>query len=275
MKLKHITTTTLISLSFAASLMAQSKADPFVKSGKPQPAAVANKPVAEEAATHAILFEAFSLPLKDAAELMRSGNTDEQTYQSLVQKGKQEVLVVLRGTSGQKITNEAVREMIYPTEYEAPKVPTTLGVNISPMGNKGVDKSGESSADQTENLSKAPSVKSLEGLKVPVTPSAFETRNVGVTVETEFLLAGNNDGTCDLIIAPEFINHIGESVAGQGVAETTMPVFETQRLQTNVTLNIGKPYLLGTMNRPPSSKLDGDLPNRVWFATVTVRPVKP
>jgi hypothetical protein len=37
----------------------------------------------------------------------------------------------------------------------------------------------------------------------------------------------------------------------------------------------GLPFLLGTMNRPPVSKVDADSDNRIWFAFVTVYSVKP
>jgi hypothetical protein len=48
-----------------------------------------------------------------------------------------------------------------------------------------------------------------------------------------------------------------------------MPDFDTQRIHTSSTLRLDQPFLLGTISRPPVSKVDPDSSNRVWYAFVT------
>jgi len=140
--------------------------------------------------------------------------------------------------SGEKATIEIIREFIYPTEFEPPEVPERAG--SSPV-------------------------------VTPVTPTAFETRNTGVTLEIEPILGGN-DYVIDLSFAPEivefegFINYgspIQSAVATDTVVDglldaingtTTVvltdnrieqPVFSTRRVQTAVTLYDGHTIAVG------------------------------
>ncbi len=106
-------------------------------------------------------------------------------------------------------------------------------------------------------------------LVTPATGTAFETRNVGVTVEAEVVLSEDLK-FADVRIMPEHVADVERSTWGQGVSTLEMLTFETQRLSTGATVRIGEPFLLGTLNRPPVSKVDPDSANGVWFAFVTV-----
>jgi hypothetical protein len=68
---------------------------------------------------------------------------------------------------------------------------------------------------------------------------------------------------------------VGVSEHGTGLSKTTFPEFEVQKLIGSATVTPGQPFLLGTINRPPVSKVDADSANRIWFAFVTVDSVKP
>lgn len=279
MKLKLITTSAILAFAFTANLYAQENADPYAKGETVKESVRAARPALSSKVavrgkskiptTFTIMYELFSLPMSEAAELMRSGKKDEEIYLHLTKKAKQERLTVMRTRSGEKSSSESISEFIYPTEFGAPSIPNTLGVQIAPADKKGTE---QKETPQLEKLSQAPSINDLNGVSVPAVPTAFETRNTGVSVEVE-LIFSPQVGVCDLRIAPEYVTLSGLNTWGQGVSKCSMPEFETQRLTTAVTCKLEKPILLGTMNRSPFSKLG--LPDRVWFATVTVKPVTP
>jgi len=226
-----------------------------------------------------IRYEVFSLSLADAAALQRENLSDPAGYAKLVamvakKEAKQETLTVLRTKSGQKATAESIFEQIYPTEYETPSHPDALGVSIVPRkapppSNDGTapPKSPATIPDSSK-LADAPTVGDLAGVATPATPTGFTTRNVGDTLEIEPNV-GDDEHWIDLRLVPERVTRVGTSIAGQGLSRTEMPEFESQRVNTGATVEVGKPFLLGTLNRPPVSKGDADSANRIWFAFVT------
>lgn len=222
-----------------------------------------------------ICYETFSLPLAMAAKLQREQLPDSELYTRILaavekQTARQETFTVIRGKSGNKASAESISEQMYPTEFEPPELPSMIGVSVLPSDPKTVP----SSPQDLEKLKGAADINSFEGVKTPATPTAFDTRNVGVTCEIEAIL-GETDKYMDLRIAPAHVALVGQSIAGQGLAKTEMPVFENQSLSTAAVLQINQPFLLGTINRPPVSKADPDSANRVWFAFVTGTIAKP
>ena len=254
-----------------ASLNGQEKpADPYRETK-------ATPTVAEpsEAQNISICYETFSLPLAMAAKLQREQLSDSDLYTRIVtavekQTAHQETFTILRAKSGQKAISESISEQIYPTEYEPPELPNSLGVSIVPPAVKDVP----TPVPDTEKLKDAPDLKSFDGVKTPATPTAFQTRNTGLTFEIEPTLAETGK-IMDLRIVPGHVALVGHTASGQGLSTVEMPVFENQRLNTASTLHINQPFLLGTINRPPNSKLDPDSANRVWFAFVTGTLAKP
>jgi len=231
--------------------------------------------------TLSVLHEEFSLDLPTAAELQRKNLGDAALYEVMLEMvsektAKQESLTLIRVISGNKGIAESISENIYPTEYEPAELPNTVGVSIvpaRPSGGQGGQQAPQSVPD-TDKLERAMDPSSLEGLRTPATGTAFETRNLGRTIEVEafaelesgFILLRMN---CDHVVLA------GSSKYGQGVSEVTMPEFETRRLATTLELALGKPALAGTVSRTPESKVDADSANRIWFAFVTVDFVKP
>ena len=135
--------------------------------------------------------------------------------------------------SGQSSKVEIIREFIYPTEYEAPQIPQTMGV-----GGGGV---------------------------TPVTPSfptAFKKKDVGITLEV-LPVADANKRYVDITLNPSLsdfdgfvnygspINSIVTSLVGgsQTVQLTTnsilMPVFSVQKLATQLSVADGSTIALG------------------------------
>lgn len=125
--------------------------------------------------------------------------------------------------SGQRAKVESVTEWIYPTEFDPPEVPQELGGQVS------------STAD----------------IITPATPTAFETRNVGHTIEVDPVIAA--DGlTIDLNLAPELVIHLGHHSLGKAESQIEQPVFHTIKDSTSISLHTGTWAVLGIHNPPPN-----------------------
>jgi hypothetical protein len=221
-----------------------------------------------------VCYETFSLPLSMAAKLHRERLPDQELYERLVaaiakETVRQETVTVLRCVSDQKSTTDSISEQIYPTEYEPGGKYGPSAVTAPPPVKDGA----EAVPSGAKAGGAATTVKSA-GITAPATPTSFDTRNTGVTLELEPTLS-DDEKLVDLRITPEQVTLVGRSSFGQGISTFEMPVFETQRIATLATIRINRPFLLSTMNRPPVSKVDPDSANRVWFAFVTATLAKP
>ncbi|MEX1049369.1 MAG: Amuc_1098 family type IV pilus outer membrane protein [Akkermansiaceae bacterium] len=160
--------------------------------------------------------------------------------------------------SGQKATIEIIREFIYPTEYEPPELPQSVGA-----GGAGEEGGG----------GQAP-----VGFPVtPATPTAFETRNTGVTLEIEPTI-GDNDFVIDLRFVPEivefegFINYgspiqaTGSDLLGNLVTSVItenrieMPVFSARRVNTALTIYDGYTVAVGGLMREDVQNVEDKVP---------------
>jgi len=145
-----------------------------------------------------------------------------RTVQEWVREGRGTILetTTIMARSGQRAKTESVDEYIYPTEYDPPEIPKEVTLS-----------------DQA----KAP----VTG----VTPTAFETRNMGRTLEVDPVL-GADGVTIDLNLAPEFVELEGinewTSAKIDEMFKTTMPTFHTQRITTQITTHDGEYTFLGT-----------------------------
>jgi len=169
--------------------------------------------------------------------------------------------------SGQKATIEIIREFIYPTEYEPPELPTQVGSDTISSGGSGGG--GISSFPVT-----------------PATPTAFETRNTGVTLEIEPTI-GENDFMIDLRFVPEivefegFINYgspiqsggtapifdsLGVEIGSQPITITLtenrieMPVFSARRVNTALTIYDGYTVAIGGLMREDVQNVEDKVP---------------
>ena len=151
--------------------------------------------------------------------------------------------------SGQKATIEIIREFIYPTEYEPPE--------------PGEGGDGENGGGST--------------VVTPATPTAFETRNTGVTLEIEPTI-GENDFMIDLRFVPEivefegFINYgspiYSVGINALGVANSVlltenrieMPVFSTRRVNTSLTIYDGYTVAVGGLMREDVQNVEDKVP---------------
>ncbi len=174
-------------------------------------------------------------------------STVQVIMRGLAQKKGSDIMTApsITARSGQKATIEIIREFIYPTEYEPPEIPNEVlvGGNVFPV--------------------------------TPATPTAFETRNTGVTLEIEPTL-GANDYVIDLRFAPEivefdgFINYGSPiSVPGTlpGSADVVltenrieMPVFSSRRVNTSLTIYDGHTVAVGGLMREDVQNVEDKVP---------------
>jgi len=248
-------------------------ADPFVPGTAPAEVAGADGDDTLEDAPPpniSLRYETFSLPLADAAALQRKNPADAAFYQALVdmvarKQAVQESFTMVRARSGEKALAESISETIYPTGVEPPELPNSISLSVS----------GELAKTNGEPApAAAAAAASEETVRTPATPKDFETRNEGITFEVEPTLSQDR-ASVDLRCAPDHITRAGISSWGQGLSRVEVPQFESQRVTTAASLVVGKPFLLGTVNRPPLSKVDADAANRIWFAFVTADLARP
>jgi len=174
--------------------------------------------------------------------------------------------------SGQRAVIEIVREFRYPTQFTEPKVP---------------DISGRGSSNTTTTTIALPVVG-------PSTPSNFETRNTGVTLEVEPVV-GPDGVTIDLNLVPQvvefegFINYgspiktvnpallnfiAGSTSSLTGLTQAitltdnviNQPIFSTRKVTTSVSVWDGQTVVLGGLMREDVQKVEdrtpflGDIP---------------
>ncbi|MEQ1749565.1 MAG: Amuc_1098 family type IV pilus outer membrane protein [Prosthecobacter sp.] len=164
--------------------------------------------------------------------------------------------------SGQKASVEVVREFIYPTEYDPPQIPTNIG----------------GANDNTVVITFAPP----PAVPVtPTTPTAFETRRVGMVLDVEPLIS--DDGrSVDLTITPEFTEFVGFVNYGSpiysvtqrndgfgliSVSQTeltpntiTQPIFSTKKIVSGVKVYDGATIVLGGLISDQSIVVDDRIP---------------
>jgi general secretion pathway protein D len=166
--------------------------------------------------------------------------------------------------SGQKANIEIIREFIYPTEYEPPELPNSVGATgIGGGGGGGVIPGGAG------GLSTFP--------VTPATPTAFEMRPTGVTLEIEPTI-GENDYMIDLRFVPEivefegFINYGspiqsgGTDILGNPITVTItenrieMPVFSKRSVNTSLTIYDGYTVAIGGLMREDVQNVEDKVP---------------
>lgn len=157
-------------------------------------------------------------------KLHRSSNAGplRKALQEIIDKGEATLVesTMVTARSGQRAKVESIHEFIYPTEY-------STGEILNP-------------AEATP-------------VQVPPQPTAFETRNVGVTLEVDPVL-GADERVIDLNMAPELVYLAGMPTwgshrSGGGKVEVKMPSFYTVKVTTQVTVIAGE-YVLVAAQTP-------------------------
>lgn len=157
--------------------------------------------------------------------------------------------------SGGKATIESFREEIYPTEVTPPELPCSIG--------------------------NSPPVTGLTLPEVNYSPkhrsyTAFETRNIGTMLEMDAHVS-EGERLVDLRLVPEFVNRMRletmtEYKDERGDASIRMPIYETWRANTQLTLRAGQFSLVSVFSpkrRVPAPFVDSRV---LLFARVDVLP---
>ena len=110
-------------------------------------------------------YEVFSVPIAEAPKLCRGGFTHKSLYTALTRDAEKHSAILetfqsLIAMSGQTASSESISEFIYPTEYDPPSLPNFA----------------------IPEDEKAPELKPLAAHAVP---TAYETKNLGITIEAE------------------------------------------------------------------------------------------
>lgn len=157
-----------------------------------------------------------------------------QRVAQLVKDGKASIVETMLciAKHGQKATTESIEEIIYATEYEPAQMPEKIEFKNNAEA--------EAAKAEPRDFATGP------------TPSAWETRNVGSTLEIEPNIAEDNK-TIDLRFVPEIVYHVGNTVWAEwkdkhGNAPVQMPTFYTVRINTSVTLGVGQYLLVGAVS---------------------------
>jgi len=200
-----------------------------------------------------IQVEYIEMSLQEMSTLMgdasatKSDTILRQRVGALMKAGKAQLIEnqMLVARSGEKATTESVREFIYPTEYEPAETPSTVKI----------EKSAEATAP-------------LKDLATGPTPTAFETRNLGSTLEIEPTV-GDNNTMIDVRLMPELVYHVENTIWSKwkdkrGQSDIQMPVFYTLRLNTAATVANGKPCLLGALS-PKDQKGNTDTSRKIFI----------
>jgi len=192
-----------------------------------------------------------------------SDPTFQVVLRALDQKKGVDLLSAPRVTtkSGQRAVIEVIEEFRYPTEFDPPQIPQTFS---PPTGSI-------IGGANTPNIFPV----------TPTTPTSFETRNTGVTLEVEPTVAPDNY-TIDLNLVPQvvefegFINY-GSPIstintnplaplagAGASIVITpnviNQPIFSTRKVTTSVTVWDGQTVVLGGLMREDVQKVQDKVP---------------
>jgi hypothetical protein len=173
----------------------------------------------------------------------KSGSALHDAVRAYVKEGKAKIvetsIVVCR--SGQRAKVESIREEIYPAEYNPP------GSDHEPY----------------------PPVESdIRGF------TSFATRNTGVTMEVEPTI-GDDEAFIDLrfvpqIVSPDRLINWMEHKDQWGDASVRMPVFESWRVNTSLTVAAGKFELASVISTKPTQLAPAEMKKILLFVRADI-----
>src|SRR5205807_2783691 len=166
--------------------------------------------------------------------------------------------------TGQQAIIKIVREFRYPTEFTQPQLPQ-------------IASSGTAAVNPITGL---PIATTIPVVVTPTTPTKFDTRNTGVTLEVEPVV-GADGAVIDLNLVPQvvefegFINYgspinaVGvNTMAGISVSQPVLltenvinqPIFSTRKVTTSVQVADGQTVVLGGLMREDVQKVEDKTP---------------
>ena len=166
--------------------------------------------------------------------------------------------------SGQRAVIEIIREFKYPIEFSQPQIPQQFGA----VGGGGGGLVGGGGGGATNGSFPV----------TPTTPTAFDKRDVGVTLEVEPTI-GPDGYSVDMQLAPQVVEFEGFINYGSPIQTTSQnpitgattvnvltpniinqPIFSTRKVSTNVTVFDGATVVLGGLVREDVQKVEDKTP---------------
>ena len=216
--------------------------DPFVDEGRDsQLTEIASKRVEQKTAGVEVRIEIFDLPTLRMIQLLDEKMSAEQLRKDVLdlvvkEEGQVVEVVLVHTEAGLSATVEGICETIYPTEYEPPGgFP-----NLRKMQAEAKALVEEGSSD--EKLS--PLEAFVDQLAGDATPTAFETRNLGTTVEVLVKSVVEEKGVWDISLSPEIVAFVGERSWMGGTVK--MPIFTCWRTNQSFRMLDGEWMLAST-----------------------------
>lgn len=261
----------------------------FVRMNVVGPTADEMKPPAKPMDWSALNLEysIYSLDRAAAREILAGSPAIQAPWKNLQallaeKNARFEHFVSVQTKSGQRAVAEEVQEVRFASEYAPAAFPTMAETShrtaTTESGKPEQQKLGEQpkgvATTTTETTTVTRSIPNAE--PTPGSPSAFETRSSGVTVEVEPVI-GADGLSIDL-------NHVVQSVTLLGDLKTTgiaarypaQPLFESRKVTTSQTLLAGRQMLIGTFNPPGADGVnDRADTGRTWLVFVRATPNEP
>jgi hypothetical protein len=231
----------------------------FLTMSAPGPTADELKPPAKPNAPSINLeYSSYSLDREQARDLLAGAsglNGPWEQLQTLLKdkKARIEHVGTINTKSGQRAVVEENEEVRYPTEY----VPETLHATSSETVMRTVktqtgpgNDAGKNAPENSTTERVTTTRMDANAAKQPGYPSAFEMRNVGITLEVE-VVAGPDGVTLDINQVIQHVTHLGNlEVTGVATRYPAQPLFETRKVTNSQNLLLGRHVLIGTLSPP-------------------------
>lgn len=230
-----------------------------------------------------LAYSVYSLDRSAARDLLATPASLTSAWDKLQpllaeKKARVEQMTTLKTKSGQRAVVEETRELRYASEFAGPTragaVENTRRTTVTETATAGPRK--ESGPTSTANENATVTHQDPNAPRIPGYVSAFETQNIGTTVEVEPVV----DPDAQAID----LNQVVKIIAMRGNLKTTgiaekypaMPAIETRRVTTSTTVSPGAHQLLGTLNLPDANGVnDRTDTGRTWLLFIHATPHVP
>ena len=183
-----------------------------------------------------VMVEFIEVPLPELTKLLAEPRTTTNDNDLRTAAGKLVELGIAKhaetqfvmARSGETAKTEGILEYIYPTEYDPAELPNEVNTG-----------------EVNENT-----IELFKNMLIPPTPTAFDTRPTGSSLEIQPQL-DENDLLVNLQFEPELVAHVRNEIwaewnGAQGEAHVKMPLFFTNRITTGLTVVNGQYCLVAT-----------------------------
>ncbi len=251
-------------LAFLHTHLLSPKAEELKPKARPSPATSLN-----------LEYSFYSMARSDARELLVASTALDTPWEKLqallnAKKATLEHVSTINTVSGQRCVAEEIEEIRFASEYSPESIrptsseTTTRTVTAHAAGAKKDDEASTSETATTVHTD-------ANGARNPGGPTAFETRNAGVTIEIEPVI-GPDEVTVDIVESIQSVTNLG-NLQVTGIATRYPPsiLFEGRKINNSQNALIGRHHLIGTLNPPGADGVNGrQETGRTWL--VFVRP---